>query len=353
MALDPVELLDRQYGLLSSATGSDFIRESVRFHEFISQRCPPVVAVLAELRQEAADAEAHFRAHDEALIPELVALRDELVALAPAADDANAVRPTDPLVPGMSWTFTLANLDQLASLGPDRNVLRDGWDDSRSGMMLRILENKLRSLQWYTNPNAPNPQPTDVNQRPDLNDLGRRLGNVADRHRHAARAWAHTVETHGGVQLVHLDMTVNEANPEPMEIVTEEDQLAATNRAFHQFAGGWHTIQRVMTGQSLSGDEEHTVERHVDRIRPAAKSVYEDLRLKLVTAPDPPPPVPGYLQRLASWVRSPDYASSVAAASAASWVPSPTAPTAGCGSCWPASCSRWPRQLHGTSRLCR
>jgi hypothetical protein len=308
MAADAIELLDRQYERLASAVDSDFIRESIRFHEFITERCPPVVAVLAELRQEAADAEARFRAHDEVLVPELVALCDELVALAPAADDSQSTRPTDPLVSSMRWTFTLANFDQLASLGPNRNVLRDGWDDSRSGTMLRILENKLRSLQWYTDPDGPNPQPSETNLRPDLDDLGRRLSNIGERHQHAARAYAHLVETHGGVQVVHLDVTVRETNPEPVEIVTDEDRLAAMNRALHEVSGGWHTIQRVMAGRDLSDQDRRAVELHVERIRPAAERVYEDVRLRLATAPEPPPPVPGYWQRLMSWARSPDYA---------------------------------------------
>jgi hypothetical protein len=102
----------------------------------------------------------------------------------------------------MQWSFSFANFDQVAAGGLDRNIVRQGWDRSRSGMLLRIVE-ELRALQWMERA-GPGPKVSETNLRPDLDDIGRRLRNLSERHRHAAHAFSQEVERHAGFQVMYL-----------------------------------------------------------------------------------------------------------------------------------------------------
>jgi len=155
---DPVELLDRQHDRVARSEGPEFVHELRRFHELITSRSEAVLQAMNELRAEAQTIEREFEAHDDELVPELVALKQELVARVPEADDSGTARPQSVGAPPMQWSFSFANFDQVASGGPDRNIVRQGWDSSRSGMLLRILEGQLHRAAVDGACRGPEPQ---------------------------------------------------------------------------------------------------------------------------------------------------------------------------------------------------
>jgi hypothetical protein len=307
---DPVELLDRQHQRLQSQEGPEFIHELRRFYEFITAGPNLVVAALAERRADAERIEREFAEHDEQLVPELMTVRAELVALVPEADDSD-LRPRRGFhAPSMTWAFSLANFDEVASGGADASLMpQQEFDRSRSSMLLRILQNRFRTLQWMQPAQTPHgsPQPTETNQRPQLDDLARRLRNLDDRHRHAAQAFTNAVNTHGGFQVVYLDMAIAEMNPEPTVIETDDDQHAWMNEMFKRVAGGWHVIETAAAGRSLDSRARETLNSLVARLKPPAERVYEDLRMKLAITPEPAVRRPDYGERLKAWTLSPGY----------------------------------------------
>jgi hypothetical protein len=158
---NPLELLDRQYARVRDKDGAAFFVELRRFVELIESQAQ-LTQTLDELRAEAAATEQAFREHDARLVPDLVELRQELVRLAPEADDSTMTRPQQEiLTPVPAWNFSLANFDQVATDGPDHVIQRTGYDDSRSGMLVAILQNKLRRLQWedHSTPGVPRASP--------------------------------------------------------------------------------------------------------------------------------------------------------------------------------------------------
>jgi hypothetical protein len=305
VAADPIELLDRQHQRLQEMTGAAFVQELKRFHDFITGGPADVVAALATLRAAAAASEAAFVEHDRELVPELVELRNDLVARVPEADDSAVPRPAVRGIPAMEWMFGLANFDEVAAGGPERSIQRDGYDQSASGMLARILEHKLRDLQWAETTSDGITRPSEVNLRPDLDDLALRLRNLNDRHRHAAQAFSQAVETTGGFQVQLLDMAVEQMNPPPREVETEADREAWFNETFMRVAAGWHVIEDASAGRAVVGEHGRLyLEVHEDKLKPAAEKVHEALRMQLATAPAP---TPSYGQRMQRWVGSAGY----------------------------------------------
>ena len=144
-----VDLLDRQHERFQAAGGAEFVHELRRFYEFITAGPAAVVSALAELRAEASEVEERFAEHDRELVPELVQLKVDLVARVPEADDSGVSRPIDRFSrPDPAWAYGFANFDQVATGGPDRSVTVQKWDTSASGMLLSILETRLKELQW-------------------------------------------------------------------------------------------------------------------------------------------------------------------------------------------------------------
>jgi hypothetical protein len=299
---DAIHLLERQYQRLRERDGVEFWRELPRFYEMITTGPRPLVSALAQLRERASAQECAFRAADTALIPELVELRNEFVRLAPEADDSGTPRPGDP---SMGWNYSLANFDQLASGGPDRLVENIHDDDSASATMLRILQSKLNELRYLPPPPGSQGHTGAREPRalgPELDDLSRRLRNIADRHQHEARKYQQGLKRHGGFQVELLDMGIQELNPEPREVRTDEDHHRWANDRFLRAMTGWDAVGAALAGHPFTSDiSRHQVELLTEKMKAAADAVYEDLRYKLVNAPRT------YVQRLAAWVVSPGY----------------------------------------------
>jgi hypothetical protein len=145
---------------------------------------------------------------------------------------------------------------------------------------------------------------TQTNLRPDLDDIAQRLANLASGHRHAAQEYSQAIEQTAGFQVLHLDVAVDEMNPQPREIHTDEDRMAWMGETLKRVSGGWHVIERAASGHSLDSNDKRTLELVIERLKPAAERVYEDLRLKLATTPPPPAPARVYWQRVGDWVQS-------------------------------------------------
>ena len=268
-----------------------------------------MVDALTQLRAQAELVERDFAEHDEQLVPALAALKADLIERSPEADDSNAPPPQGFGALSMAWTFGFANFDRVATGTDGANVIADDFDRSRSGMLLRILQGKLRELQWTQQAAARHagPQPTETNQRPELDDLARRLRNLDDRHRHAAQTFTGAVKTQGGFQMVYLDIAVAEMNPAPTEVETDADEHAWMNELFKRVAGGWHVIESAAAGRTLDSRARETLDSHISRLKPPVERVYEDLRMKLAITPAPPAPTPDYGERLKAWTLSPGY----------------------------------------------
>jgi hypothetical protein len=107
--------------------------------------------------------------------------------------------------------------------------------------------------------------------------------------------------------MVYLDIAADEMNPAPREVESDADQHAWMGEMLRRVSGGWHVIESAAAGRTLDSRERETLESVVQRLKPPAERVYEHVRLKLATAPEPPAPTPDYGARLKTWTLSPGY----------------------------------------------
>lgn len=175
-------------------------------------------------------------------------------------------------------------------------------------MLLRILRSKLNELRWIeTSPTGVRTR-SEENLRSDLDDFPRRLRNLQDRHRYAVQEFSQAVEHLGGFQVQLLDLVVQEMNPAPRDVQTEDEEHAWLDETFRRVAAGIHVIENAAAGRPLDARSREVLEHYEQKLKPAAERVCADLRLRVATAPPPPAPRPGYGRRLHDWVLSPGYA---------------------------------------------
>lgn len=294
MSNDRIELLDRQYQRLASREGVAFIRELRAFHDFVTTTSP-FDDILAELTAEAKRTIAEHAAHDDALIPEAVALRNELAQRAPEHDDSALAPPAERGPEDIRWMFSFANFDLVAANDDRGEILRND-DNTRSGMLLRVLRNRIDTINWYENPDDPQPVRAEAPIRPDLDDLALRLRNLEERHRHVVQAYRQAESQHGGFQMAAVNLVINEMNPAATVIENDTDQHAHLNDVFLRVVSGMYVVERAATpGETLSSDDEARLQTVINRLRAAVECVYEDLRLRAATRTSSSG-TPGWLQ---------------------------------------------------------
>jgi hypothetical protein len=299
-----VALLDRQHTRAESKEGAEFFPELKRYWDLLDSE-PALRGLVKEFRDEADQAERKFAEHDRQLQPQLIELKQELLDRAPEADDPPGLtRPTSPFAHRYEWTRSMANFDLLADGSSEAWKERSGFDDSASGLMVNILDERLRLVQYYGGP-APLRQQSEKNLRPDLDDLHRRLGNLARRHSHARQELEQAIASHGGFALQELAIYIEQMNPPVRDIQSDEDEEVWMNEQFKNAVSQLYVIREAVRhpiNQHFDQTQRDALNYFVERARPALDRLHEHLRTRLLLAPEP---APSYPKRVLDWVTSP------------------------------------------------
>ena len=110
--------LERFHERVQQREGPDFISELVKFREFLNSD-PRLRRILDRLAEEAIQFETNLQAADRDLAPRAIALKGELLELAPdAADDRELPRPPHPQR-DHHWIYSFTNFDLVAAGDPD------------------------------------------------------------------------------------------------------------------------------------------------------------------------------------------------------------------------------------------
>src|SRR4051794_13843158 len=88
-----LRLLDDQRAFLIEQDGADFIRQVPRYIAALEDDSQ-VATLLDDLRHDGQTVFAEYDEHDRDLVPMLVELRNELVSIAPDADDSSMQPPS-------------------------------------------------------------------------------------------------------------------------------------------------------------------------------------------------------------------------------------------------------------------
>lgn len=194
------------------AEGQAFFRQLGEYLSLLHQN-RRIGRVVKALSAEVQEAERKYADEDEELVREFVALRDELVELAPeAGEDADAEYPgqREPFDPAEAdrwreWSWTLANFDAIAADREEKILEEKEGDRSRSRALGEILNAKVYNLQYPDDPNR--------KVRADLDDLRTRLNHLRDRQRAAQLRVEAAFESTGRIALLNLEHVMSHTAP--------------------------------------------------------------------------------------------------------------------------------------------
>jgi hypothetical protein len=124
--------------------------------------------------------------------------------------------------------------------------------------------------------------PSEENQRPDLDELARRLGNIARRNEHFVNRIRLTERTSAGFSLGRLDLVLAAVNPPPALIEAPHDVPMLLNEVFGYITDGSYSLFRTVHGGQLREDQAYVANR-VAELRKDVDRLREELRRRVGT----------------------------------------------------------------------
>jgi hypothetical protein len=236
--------------------------------------------VAAALSSEVQEAETKYAEEDEALVREFVALRYDLVRLAPeAGEDADAEYPggREPFDPAEAdrwreWMFTLANFDAIATGHEEQMREEREGDRSRSRVLGEILNAKVYHLQYPDDPNR--------KVRDDLDELRTRLNHLRDRQKAAQLRVEAVAESTGHLALLSLEHVMSHTaprDPRPEASHGSDEHTAWINEIFAESISGFVHLRELMRPSELRGSLEPNAMEAIGRIEEKCRDALERL----------------------------------------------------------------------------
>lgn len=282
--MDLVDLLDRQYQYIHRLCGLDFLRQMPLFLRRIESD-PRLRLHLEDVRGEADALVAGFDRHDMHLVPQLVSLRNEFVRIAPDLDDSSVGLPQPRGIPA-KYAGTLAFFDKVAKGGSPRLGVpmypRASEDTSRCGRLISILRGKFQELQTDCGIAG-----VGVSQgAPDqtgIDDLNRRLLNLATEHEYEHRKFLNEKQASPGCALLSLEYVIEQMNPAPTRVESAADFDQWINDQFIQVVEGLVPFLHSALYGEMDAGKEAALSGLTANLKPLVDRVYEDLRRRIGT----------------------------------------------------------------------
>jgi hypothetical protein len=283
----PLEQLDRAYEAAMNAEGQAFFRRLGEYLGLLREN-RRIARAVKGLSVEVEEAERKYAEEDKERVRKFVALRDDLVGLAPeagrdvAAEYPGRREPFDPAEADRwrAWSFTLANFDAIAAGREEQMIEEREGDRSRSRALGEILNAKVYELQYPDDPNR--------KVRADLDDLRTRLNHLRDREKAAQLRVEAVFESTGHIALLNLEHVMSHAaprEPRPEAPHGSDEHAAWINEVFAESISGFAHLRELMRPSELRGSLEPTAMATIGRIegkcRDALERLHPPLRRRL------------------------------------------------------------------------
>jgi hypothetical protein len=282
---DLIEKLEFERDYVINLSGADFLRQLCRYTEAM-ERDPRAAAVLVELVADAKQLLNSYTQHEEEMVPRLVKLREELVTLAPDADDSSIEPPAESTLASPSWIASLAYFDQVTQSGPPLRVplqATGAEDHSRSQTLSGLLWNKIWQLQFGTQEGADGSmRVVEENQRPELDQLREAADVARGEHSRFHQRFVTERRTSPGFAYLEIHELVKDildgGDPRPSD---EADQMSWFAQMLAH-APQLKLLQDTLyaTGSQLSESEQEAL----DQLVSAAKALVQRLHHGLVSS---------------------------------------------------------------------
>jgi len=274
---DLADLVERQCNfILRREEPAQFLVEVPAFIHSLSRE-PRLATYIQDLRRDYDALASEYAVHDDALVADLVAIRNEFVEVAPEADDSDAEQEVDPAgFPRHEWDWTLANFDRIAS--DEASGRPQVEDPTRSGAMIGILHAKVENVRHPWERIEGTRERTVADQRPELKDLARRLGNLGRKHEHFLQSIRFRARTSPAVALLRLESIEEAINPAPAVIETDEDTRAYLEWAMRFALSPGRVLAKAVQGERLDRAGKDVLDNAITQHRTDVERLGEELR---------------------------------------------------------------------------
>jgi hypothetical protein len=281
-----IERLERRYQQLARQEDDvAFLRQISTYIDALdSERSAR--RILKRLGRDAEAAVTAFNATEHELVEEADRIRRRLAEEAPEIDNSEAPEPDRATHAYGRWMLgSFASFDRLAA--NDRRIefsplpYYDTSDKTPLATMLIILEDRLQVAQHGDQVGILEDQ---ENLRPDLNDFGRQIHNVREKHNSALNRFKEQGRTLPGLADERLRVFPAALEPEPFLIEEGEDDDSIAERAFLrgiEQLGIIGTMRSALAGQHLDAGERDAFTRAVEFLRAEADRLHEEIVQRL------------------------------------------------------------------------
>lgn len=284
----PLEIATREYEFLRGREGADFFLRLAKYIEALRAK-RRIRKVIRGFEQEVEEAAERTKAEQLSLIKEAQAIRLELARRAPEVDNSDMERPDDPM--GRGWMEydldSFARFDELADLPVEVRyspLPERGEPDATLNRLIGILRGRLTAAEYGEDPNGPQ-------IRNDLDDLGRRIGNLSERHGHSVRAYRHDERTLVGLAVARLAYFGSDLNPAPTIVDTDTDYARILDQAIRDYGDPRTAVRMLVNRERLDEGRQRSAATTEASLKREAERLHHEVVSRLAPVPIWRPPV--------------------------------------------------------------
>jgi hypothetical protein len=287
MAENAADRLERRYQqLVRQERDADFVRQlSTYLTALDAERT--VRSIVKRLHDDDEAATDQFNETERELVQEAIDIRRRLAEAAPEIDNSDAPEPNPATHAYGPWMLdSLAKFDRLAN-NTQRLVFSplpyyDTSDKTPLATMLIILRGRLRAAQFGDQGGLLEDQD---NRRPDLDDFGREIHNLQEKHSHALNRFKEQGRTLPGIADERLRAFVAALENEPLLIDANEDEDELAERLFRrglQQLGIIGVARSALAGQRLDAGQQEAFRKAIEFLRGEADRLHEEVMAQLM-----------------------------------------------------------------------
>jgi hypothetical protein len=248
---DPlIEFAQGEYDYLRAREGREFYLALAPYLNALRGR-PPIDEFISTIEAEARETLKGFVAEQDEMIDEAKVIRVELAARAPEIDNSDVEEPDARSHARTHYERnSFANFDRLVDADYQigfPSIPRDSDDPGPMSGLLIILRGRLRAAEYGEHAGG------DADRiRDDLDDLGRRVGNLGERHRASAQRFRQESRTLPGMAYARLLYFGSDLVTEPVRIETDSDMGQFLDRTLREWGQPKTAVRKLSNGESLN-----------------------------------------------------------------------------------------------------
>lgn len=276
---DPlIEFAAREYDYVRERSGSAFFLALAPYANALHAR-PRIRAALAEIESETQAALERFVGDQNAMIDEAKAIRVDLAARAPEVDNSDMDEPDHASPDRWRYEFSFARFDRLADAHTAvafPPLPRGDKDPGPVSDLLSILRHRLKAAEYGEDAGI-NAQRV----RDDLDDLGRRIGNLGERHRVSVQRYWQDARTLPGLAYVRVVHFGSDLVADPVQIETDDDLERFLNRSLLEFGQPRTIVRNLVNGERLDEWEERNAHETEEALKAEVERLHREIERRL------------------------------------------------------------------------